>query len=368
MPVSTHTPVDLDAARTRFARDSGFYVQLQQRVAAYFERTGCSRRGGLAMHLKTVVVMLAFICTYLALVFFTLAWWQALPLAVLLGAITAGIGFNIQHDGGHRSYSSSAWGNRLAAMSLDLIGGSSFLWRHKHGVMHHTYTNISGMDSDIDVGIVPRLAPTQPRSRLHRWQHIYIWPLYGLMAIRWQLYSDFRELADGRIGGHPFPRPQTWEVLWFFLGKLGFLTIAFVVPLCFHPVWTVLLFYVVAAFTLGLLLSVVFQLAHCTGRVEFPVPHGGVLDHGWAEHQLRTTANFPGRGWMTTWFLGGLDYQIEHHLFPNICHVHYPALAPIVKATCEEHGIAYRQHANFFSGLWAHACWMRRLGLPTHQV
>jgi linoleoyl-CoA desaturase len=169
------------------------------------------------------------------LVFAVSVWWQALLLAVLLGLTMAGIGFNVQHDAGHHGYSNHPWVNKLMSLTLDMIGGSSYLWHWKHGVFHHTYVNITGHDTDIDLGALGRLTPYQRRLPFHRWQHLYLWPLYGLMAIKWHLYDDFHDTITGQIRGHRVPRPRGWDLATFLGGKAVFFTLAFGVPLLLHP-------------------------------------------------------------------------------------------------------------------------------------
>src|SRR6266446_3192823 len=174
------------------------------------------------MYAKTVILLAGFAGAYVLLVFVAQTWWQGLLLAILLGSSAAGIGFNIQHDGGHQAYSSSPSVNTLMAMTLELIGGSSYLWRWKHVVLHHTYVNITGHDTDVDLGLLGRLTPHQTRWSYHRWQHLYLWPLYGLLAIKWQLLDDFRKLISSRISNQPVPGPKGRELVIFIAGKAVF--------------------------------------------------------------------------------------------------------------------------------------------------
>lgn len=345
--------------------DNGFQFTLQQRVSAYFDsHRDLSIKGNRSLYLKSVIILSACVACYVALIMFVTTWWLATPLAMLLGVLAALIGFNIQHDGGHQAYSSIRWRNRLAATTLDLVGASSYLWHWKHAVFHHGRANVTGHDTDINVGRLLRLEPHQRRASFHRWQHLYIWILYCMMAARWQMYDDVREIVKGAIGPHRIPRPRGRELAIFILGKLAFVSLAIVIPLLFHPIWCVALAYAIASATLGLTLSVVFQLAHNTAQVDFPAPpdESGRMPHTWAEHQVRTAADFSRHSRIVTWLLGGLNFQIEHHLFPHISHVHYPALSPIVEATCREHGIRYRAHPSFVAGVRAHAAWLRHLG------
>ena len=359
------TTSDLEPGRKlRFGRDTGFQSELRRRVDAYFQRTQLSQRDCAQMYLKTAIILVAFATTYGLLVFVAQTWWQALPLAVLLGLETAAIGFNIQHDGGHEGYSNHGWVNQAMSLTLDLIGGSSYVWHWKHGVFHHMYTNISHYDADVEVGIMGRVSPHQPRLPIHRWQHIYLWALYGLMPIKWHLYDDFHDVISGRIGAQTFPRPQGWDLVRFLLGKAIFLTLAFALPLLRHPLGVVLVFYGVMAIALGIVLSTVFQMAHCVEEAEFPqpLPNTSCMEDAWAIHQIATTVNFSRNNPVITWLLGGLNYQVEHHLFPRICHIHYPEMAKIVESTCQEFGITYREHPSFVGGVVSHARWLRRLG------
>lgn len=355
-----------NSAKVKFGARGEFFSVLRERVDEYFQDSGRRERDCPRMYLKTAIIFAWFVATYVLLVFFASAWWQALPLAISLGLAMSAIGFNIQHDGGHQAYSNHPWINKLMALTLDLLGGSSYAWDRKHNSIHHTYTNITGHDDDIELGILGRLSPHQRRLWFHRVQHFYLWVLYGFMAIKWQIVDDFRDVARGRISGHRLPRPKGWDLVTFIVGKLVFFTFAFVVPIAVCGVWPVLLFYVVAAFVQGVTLSVVFQLAHAVEEAEFPMPESdsGQMENAWAAHQVETTVNFARKSRLVSWFTGGLNFQIEHHLFPRICHVNYPAISKLVEQTCREHGVKYVAHKSFFAGVASHFRWLRQMGLP----
>ncbi|MBZ5536748.1 MAG: acyl-CoA desaturase [Acidobacteriia bacterium] len=348
----------------KFGKDNSFQVEIRDRVEEYFRRTGRRQRDCPQMYLKTAILLACFAGFYVLLVVVARTWWQALPLAVLLGLSTAAIGFNVQHDGGHQAYSNFPWVNKAMAMTLDLVGASSYLWHWKHGVFHHTYVNITGEDPDIDLGIVGRQTPYQRSFGFHRWQHIYLWPLYGFMAIKWHLYDDFREVIAGQIRDHRFPRPRGKDLVIFLLGKAAFFSLIFVIPVLFHPVWVVLLFYGATSLLLGMVLSVVFQLAHTVEQAEFPRPAGGTgsIENAWAIHQVETTVDFSRQSRMAAWLLGGLNFQIEHHLFPRICHVNYPAISKLVEETCHKFGLKYNENRSFWAGVASHFRWLRQMG------
>jgi linoleoyl-CoA desaturase len=349
----------------KFTASDAFIRELKRRVEAYFQESGRRPRDCPRMYFKTASILAWFIGAYALLMFAVTSWWVALPLAIVLGLAMAAIGFNIQHDGGHRSYSNHQWVNRLMAMSLDLMGGSSYMWDWKHNSIHHTYPNITGQDDDINVGFLGRLSPHQHRYWFHRFQGIYLWVLYGFLAIKWHFYDDFYNLAAGRIAGHRVPRPKGWDLAVFIGGKVLFLTWAFVIPMLLHPVWAVLAVYVLAAFTSGVVLSVVFQLAHCVEGADFPMPDPtGRMDTAWAVHQVQTTVDFSRRNRLLSWFVGGLNFQVEHHLFHKICHVHYPALSKLVEKTCEEFGVRYSANGSFLGAIASHFRFLHRMGQP----
>lgn len=347
----------------KFVGNAAFQQELHRRIDDHFKRTGQRRRDCPQLYLKTAILLAAFFGVYIALVYFAQTWWQALPLAILLGFATAGVGLNIQHDGGHDAYSDRPWINKLASMTLDLIGGSSYVWHYRHTVLHHTYVNITGHDSDIDLGALGRVTPYQKRLPIHRWQHYYMWPLYGLMAIRWQLFGDYLDVIRANVSGHPIPRPRKWDLALFLGGKLMFLALAFGIPMIVHPWWVVLIYYAVAAMVVGITLSVVFQLSHIVEEAEFVAPsEANRIENAWAIHQVESTCDFARRSKPAAWLLGGLNFQIEHHLFPRICHVHYPAMSKIVEQTCREFGVRYHEHRSFSTGIASHFRWLRTMG------
>jgi linoleoyl-CoA desaturase len=316
------------------------------------------------MYVKTAVILAWLASSYALLVMNAATWWLALPLSASLGLAMAACGFSIQHDGSHQSYSKRSWVNQLAALTLDLLGGSSYVWARKHNVIHHSYSNITGHDDDINIGFLGRVTPHQKRLSFHRLQHFYLWVLYGLLPIKWQLYDDFRDVVTSRIGDHRFARPRGWDLATFVGGKMIFFSLAFAIPWTWHPLSVVLLCYVATSFVQGLSLSIVFQLAHCVEEAAFPMPRSdtGRMESAWAVHQVETTVDFARENRCLSWFVGGLNFQIEHHLFPRVCHVHYRALSGIVQTTCADFGVTYVAHQTFFSGVASHFRWLRQMG------
>jgi len=353
------------ARRLRFPPDGGFHTDLKRRVASYFERTGAPPQGGRSMHRKTAAILGWFGASYaLLLAFGGVSPWLAAALTISLALATAGIGFSVMHDANHGAYSRSRAVNRGVGLALDLIGGSSYLWRFKHNVHHHSYANVDGLDPDIDAAPFLRLARSQRWRAFHPWQGAYAWLLYGVLTLKWWFVDDVANLVSGRIGGHPYPRPRGRELVALLAGKAAFLGWALAVPLLVHRSAWVAAYFVLGAFVLGLVLSTVFQLAHAVPGADFhdALAVEGRLPAAWAEHQIRASVDFAPSSRVLTWYLGGLNFQIEHHLFPAVCHVHYPALARIVRETCRENGIPYRVQPDLRTAIAAHQRHLRELG------
>lgn len=367
MPATT--TADAQPVKVKFTKSDLFIRELRRRIDDYFVQTGKRKRDCPSMYFKTATIVLWFVTAYLLLLFVASSWLTVVPLAIVIGLAVAAVGFNIQHDGSHKAYSERQWVNKLMALSMDMVGGSSYMWDWKHNSFHHTYTNIAGHDDDINIGVLGRLSPELPRRSFHRFQGIYLWLLYGFLAIKWHLYDDFQNLVACRVGDHKIKRPKGKDLAFFIGGKVFFFSMAFGVPMLFHPFWTVVGVYALAAFVSGVTMSVVFQLAHCVGEADFPVPvpesemvHR--IENDWAVHQVQTTVDFARRNPFLCWFLGGLNFQVEHHLFHKICHVHYPALSKVVEDTCKEFGVRYNAHRTFFGAVASHARWLVEMGRP----
>lgn len=354
-----------ESAHVRFGPGGPFLSDLRRQADSYFEGAGRPRRDVARMYLKTAFILTWFAGSWTLLVFFATAWWQAVLLAMSLGLSIAAIGMGVQHDANHGGYSRHAWVNRALGFTLDVMGVCSFIWRQKHNVIHHTYTNVEGIDFDLDFGVIARLTPEQARRPWHRYQHYYLWFLYGFLLPKWVFYDDFVILRSRRAGPHKLPRMSAWEVALFFGWKVFFVAWSLVIPALYHPIWQVLLFHLIAVMTLGVTLSSVFQLAHCVEMADFPSapPAGQTLKDDFAAHQVDTTVDFAKDSRLLTWFLGGLNFQVEHHLFPKVCHLHYPALSKIVEETAARHGIKYRSCRTLREALASHYRHLKRLGL-----
>jgi linoleoyl-CoA desaturase len=353
-----------ELVHVRFGQGGAFYTEVKQRAEAYFEKAGRPRRDLLRMYLKTAVILTWFVGSWVVLVFFATAVWQGVLAAMSLGLSIAGIGMSVQHDANHSGYSGRPWVNRALGFTLDVMGVCSYMWRQKHNVIHHTFTNVEGIDFDLDFGNIARLSPEQPRKPWHRYQQYYLWFLYGFLLPKWVFFDDFVILLTKRTGPHKLPRMNRTELALFWAWKAFFVAWSLVIPAFYHPIWQVLVFHLIAVFTLGVTLSSVFQLAHCVQQAEFPMPppEGQTLSDDWAAHQVDTTVDFAQDSAILTWFLGGLNFQVEHHLFPKVCHLHYPALSKIVAELAVKHGVHYRNNVTLRDALASHFHHLEKLG------
>lgn len=341
-----------------------FQNELKKRVDAYFAEKNIKPTGNWKLYSKSIILTLTFIAIYVPLVFFTPGLVLSVILAMLLGLNVAAIGFNVMHDGAHGSYSNSSILNQMAASSLDFLGGSSFMWKVKHNLIHHTYTNIEGFDDDIDIKPWMRMTITQKKYFFHRFQHIYFIMLYALLYLFWVAIMDFKKYFSGKVGEIEIKEMSWKDQLTFWGSKVSFLFFFVLLPIYMTSILSYLVGFLVFSATTGIVISMVFQLAHTVDELEFPEPNVETnrMEDEWAIHQIKTTANFATKNPVITWFAGGLNYQIEHHLFPRISHVHYPELSKIVKKTSEEFGIKYMEFPRMRSAIWAHILLLKRVG------
>jgi len=363
----------MTTARTKVrfdTTDQSLQHDLKARVDAYFDYTGLPRTADAGQWAKAVFFIGGTVALLAVLASGALPAVVAIPVAVLLGVFMAAMGFNVGHDAIHGAFSQRPWVNAVLSRTFDLCGASSFTWSTAHNFVHHTYTNVPGTDHDLDPGPFMLFSARANPPAIYRLQHIYAFALYALTHIVWVFKKDFQQIAapDPRSG----KRAPLGKIVDVVLGKIVHLGLFIGVPLAFsgYAPWQVVLGYAIALGAAGLTLAIVFQLAHVVEGTAFPVADdSGRIADPWAVHQLRTTANFARGHWFWTFFTGGLNHQVEHHLMYKIAHCHYPALAPIVRDVAQKHGVPYLEYPSFLAALAAHVRTMKRFGhgeaLPT---
>ena len=346
------------------AKGSNFHQELKRRVNNYFTETKISAHGDFSLYFKAALLWTLYVALYVHVVFFTPSNWIAILECFFMGGLTAAIGFNVMHDGGHGSFSNSKIWNKIAAFSVNALGASGIMWNNKHNIIHHTYTNIDGVDDDIEIKPMLRMCSTQKKYFIHRFQHIYVWFLYTLLLLVWVFESDYRKYFSKKVGIVAIKKMSTFEHIAFWIAKIGYYFMMIAVPIYMVGFLPWLVGFLIIAMFAGFVLSIVFQLAHTVEETSFPVPDADIntIENAWAIHQVETTANFATRNKLISWLVGGLNFQIEHHLFPKISHIHYPAISQIIKKTCEEYGVKYIEFRRMRHAIASHTIHLKNMG------
>lgn len=349
-----------------------FFRELSKRVGLYFKENKISRFGNANMVIKTIFMVSLYVVPFSLMMFGAVSGvWLIMGMWVLMGLGMAGIGLSVAHDANHRSYSRIGWVNDFLSALLNLVGAYHQNWRIQHNVLHHSYTNVDGLDEDISTGLL-RFSPNQKRKGIHRFQVWYAPFLYGMMTLHWIFSKDLKSVLryhrEKLLQKQGLSLAGTLSTLA--ANKIGYIILTLVLPIIVVdlPWWQTVLGFLLMQFVCGLFLALVFQTAHVLEETHFFTPSkDGNAENHWAIHQLKTTANFAQKSRIFSWFIGGLNYQIEHHLFPNICHVHYRKLSKIVRETALEFGMPYNQHHTFFSALRSHFSLLNQLGTGSYD-
>lgn len=360
-------------SKVRFKNTSNslFLATTRRRVDAYFKEANISRNADAAMWAKTIFFLTGFIGLYAVIMSNAVPAGGMLVLVILLGMFSAFVGFNICHDAIHGSFSSDKRVNRLFSYLFNFIGANPYVWSITHNVVHHTYTNIPGHDEDIEVapGLI-RISEEEPVNRIQRYQHWYAFPLYSLASLSWVFRKDYKKFFQAKIGEQEMNHHRK-EYFNLFFYKAIYYFLYIVLPLLVLDItwWQFLIGFMALHLAQGLTMGLIFQLAHVVEGTDFPSPNSqGNIEEAWAEHQMRTTANFATHSKVAAFFLGGLNRQIEHHLFPNICHIHYGPISRIVKQTAHEFNIPYIESRTFASALKSHFVMLRKFGKEARML
>lgn len=344
-----------------------FFPTLQRRVSNYFKENSISRNANTGMVIKTIVLLSAF---FVPLVFLTtvhLQYWAVLSLYAIMGFAKAGIGMSVMHDANHGAYSKHPGINKWLGYTLNLIGGMVFNWKMQHNVLHHTYTNIHGMDDDIEEKFVLRFSPHTKVRYFHRFQYLYVFFFYSILTLYWVLAKDiiqyFKYKKDGvNRYNEKDNRFYFWSMVAIKSAYLGYMIVLPVMIQGYSAGLIISGFLIMHAIG-GFVLGVVFQLAHSVLEADFPLANqANIVENDWAMHQMNTTVNFARENKLLSWYVGGLNYQVEHHLFPNICHVHYPEISKIVEQTAKEFNVPYLYADSLKEALTSHMRMLKKFG------
>ena len=343
-----------------------FIADIKSGVATYFHDNDLSQNASLGMWIKTAIMLGMTVGAYVLILTWAPGPWEMLGLAALIGVGIAGIGFSVAHDALHGAYSETPWVNGLLGYTFDLCGANGYMWKITHNAIHHTHTNVHELDEDLTVSPLLRLSPHADWKPIHRFQHLYAFFAYSLSTLFWVLAKDYKYFVQRDLG--PYRnlkhKPKEWGSM--IASKAIYYLWSIVVPLVMLDVtwWQFLIGWLTLHLVAGAILGVVFQLAHVVEDTAHPTQRiqGGSAE--WMVAQMEATSNFDRGNRPLNWFAGGLNFQIEHHLFPRICSVHYPAISRIVKAAACTHGFAYNEHGTFLQAVGSHYRTLRILGRP----
>jgi linoleoyl-CoA desaturase len=346
-------------------KNSVFYTHLKTNVENYFKTNNIKKTGNWKLYSKALILVPSAVGIYIVLLTVSIPALPAILLSCLLGFILASIGFNLMHDACHGSYSSKKWVNELVGYSLNALGGNAFIWKFKHNIIHHTYTNVDGVDDDIAKSPLMRQCASQKWVPAHRFQHIYVVLVYAISSFAWVFIMDFNKYFKQKVFTTPLQKMTTKEHVIFWISKALYIVFYIVIPVALvgWSKWAV--GFTFMHLSMGLALAIVFQLAHVVEHAEFEAAAGmdyKLIENEWAIHQVRTTANFAPDNFLVNWYVGGLNYQIEHHLFPRVSHVHYPAISKIVQQSCKEFNIPYNSFPTMRASVLSHFKMMKKLG------
>lgn len=348
-----------------------FFVSLKSSVDKYFADNRIKKTGDWRLFSKSIILSAAAITLYATLLLAHPYWPIAIVLCMLSGFVLAGIGFSIMHDANHGSYSQSQRVNDFMGLSLNALGANSYFWKQKHNIIHHTYTNVDGIDDDIAKSPIIRQCESQKWVPAHRVQYLYMLPIYSLSAVFWIFIMDFSKYFGRKIYTTDAWKLSTKNHIVFWLTKIFYATFYIALPIYVWGVGAWAIGFLVMNMSLGIILSLVFQLAHVVEITEFehiPLDATKHLETAWAEHQIKTTANFAMKSKVISWFVGGLNFQIEHHLFPRVSHIHYPAISKLVQQKCEEFNLPYNHYPTMAEALLSHFRVMKGLGKKPEAI
>jgi len=346
-----------------FDGSGDFLKTVRARVLAHLAGQapgGCAR-----LHAKSAITTVWYLGSF-ALILGVHTPWLQLALCVSLGLAASAVGFNMFHDAGHGAISRDRRVNfAVAVLASAILGPSRYLWAFKHNVLHHRHTNIHTWDDDLETRGFLRLCPDQAWQWRYTGQHLFVFLLYAINAIEMVFVKDFVQYFSLRINEHQRIPPMSMaEKIEFWLTKAFYFAVFLGLPLALFPLDQVLAGFLVYEVTLGLALALVFGMAHQVEPVAFPSPQGSppTISDSWAAHQMRTTANFATASRLLNWYTGGLNHQIEHHLFPDMSHTRYAAINRIVRDTAVEFGLPYHHFDSWGAALGSHYRLLRILG------
>jgi linoleoyl-CoA desaturase len=258
-------------------------------------------------------------------------------------------GTHVLHEGTHGNLSRRPAINRGFVMLYEWIACfSADQYRLRHLSLHHAQPNVGQLDNDLHAKDLLRFSPAFPHRPYHRFQFIYAPLLYSLGIIQIAWIEDFKRLLTSRLAGHPHAPWRLRDIVRQVSAKLTHFAVFIGIPLTLYPTGSVLLAYLYVYLIGSLGIALIFQVTHVNTMVEFPsVDKTHLLKKDWYEHQIATAINYAPESQLALFLTGGVNLQIEHHLFPDIPANRYAEVGEKVKEITEKYGQNYNSGSFF---------------------
>ena len=341
-----------------------FYKELKRRVDKAFNDKGISIKGNSIMKFKVMMLVVGYLITYTIIILADLNDISNLFLVIILGVLAALIGLNISHDAVHNAIFKRKWINYLFSFTFNFfLGANEYVWRITHNMVHHQFPNVPEMDPDISQTKLLRMSPVDKLKWFHKYQHFYFPIVYLLFGFYLVFIKDFRVIFGmNRLGNKRRMVHPLKEYIILFVTKIIYIGYMIVIPSMVFPFWKVIIAFILMQVILAIIFTIVTAPAHVATSNKYFTPNSkGIIEENWAVVQLETTTDFSRNSWIANNFFGGGNYQVVHHLFPGICHIHLPWISQIVDKTTLEYGLEYN-HTSLISVLHHHVKMLRAFG------
>ncbi|WP_299677335.1 fatty acid desaturase [uncultured Dokdonia sp.] len=349
----------------KFKKEDTFYKYLRAEVNSYFKNSSFTKKATSFWYIKAWSLISMYVITYSCLLVFGKHTSIVLISYAVLGILAILLGLNVGHDAAHGSISKNQAVNRRYAIVFDLLGGNSYIWRIRHIYAHHPYPNVIGFDSDIKQSKLVRIFPKDVFLKFHKFQHIYT-PILLIFSytLNWFLIRDFKDFYEEQFGKKIIKKHPRGTFRKIILCKCLYISFIFFIPLSVIGISsTVFLGFLLMNIFSGIIISVALVSTHVGDHHEFPTPNKeGDFEHTWSTHQIITTSDFCTNSTLANFFFGGFNHHVIHHLFPEINHVHYVNITPVLRKTALAFHVNYRAEENLFRVFKSHINLLKREG------
>lgn len=334
-----------------------FFAELKAGVEEYFVVNDLSFRANNKMLVKIALMFLLFLAANISIYIFDHSIISLFALYAFIGGWSVLLGLNIGHDAAHNAIFKKRKHNEILLFIFEIVGTNAYNWKNRHLGAHHVFPNIMDHDSDIQQTNFVKIFPKDDHKKYHAFQHIYMPFLYLFYIFRWVIYRDFKDANSKKIGAFNnsgYPKKEILKMIFF---KLFYISYMIVLPSLFLPFHflTIISAFFILTVAGSLVITMVLLSTHVGEDANFPEPdENGFLPHSWSYHQVITAADFGTNSRAMNHLFGGFNHHVIHHLFPHICHIHYPSLTPILKEKAAKYNLPYRHKKYLLAAMLSH--------------